>query len=44
MSVNASADTAFELSILRADLRFSVQRRVGLVPPDGLGLVRRAVF
>jgi hypothetical protein len=44
MSVNASADTAFELSIVRGDLPFRLQRRVGLVPPAGLGLVRRAVF
>jgi hypothetical protein len=44
VSANASADTAFELSLVRGDLLFRLQRRVGLVPPDGLGLVRRAVF
>jgi hypothetical protein len=37
-------DAAFELSVVRGDLLFRLQRRIGLVPADGLGLVRRAVF
>ncbi len=37
-------DAAFELSIVRGDLLFRLQRRIGLIPPGGLGLVRRAVF
>ncbi len=42
--MSASADTAFELSLVRGDLVFRLQQRIGLVPPGGLGLVRRAVF
>lgn len=37
-------DAAFELSLVRGDLLFRLQRRIGLIPPGGLGLVRRAVF
>ncbi len=32
------------LSLVRDDLLFRIQRRLGLIPADGLGLVRRAVF
>ncbi|MGR9088708.1 MAG: hypothetical protein ACU841_16790 [Gammaproteobacteria bacterium] len=32
------------ISLFRDDLLFRVQRRVGLIPKQGLGLVRRAVF
>jgi hypothetical protein len=35
---------AHELSIVRDDLFYRLQRRIGLIPPDGLGLVRRAMF
>lgn len=35
---------AFGLSLIRDDFLFRVQRRVGLIPADGLGIVRRAVF
>lgn len=38
------AEAAFELSLIRGDALFRLQRRLGLIPPDGLGLVRRAVF
>lgn len=31
-------------ALARGDLPFRLQRRIGLIPPDGLGLVRRAVF
>jgi hypothetical protein len=37
-------DPALELSLVRGDALFRLQRRIGLIPPDGLGLVRRAVF
>jgi hypothetical protein len=37
-------DAALELSLVRGDLLFRLQRRIGLIPPGGLGLVRRAVF
>lgn len=30
--------------LVRGDLPFRLQRRLGLIPPDGLGLVRRALF
>jgi hypothetical protein len=32
------------LSLVRNDFLFRIQRRVGLIPAEGLGLVRRAVF
>jgi hypothetical protein len=44
VSANAAAEPGFELSVVRGDLLFRLQRRVGLVPAGGLGLVRRAVF
>jgi hypothetical protein len=33
-----------ELSLVRDDFLFRIQRRIGLIPADGAGLVRRAVF
>jgi hypothetical protein len=38
------ADAALELSLVRGDVLFGLQQRLGLIPPDGLGLARRAVF
>ncbi|MCX7892070.1 MAG: hypothetical protein N2544_06870 [Burkholderiales bacterium] len=38
------ADPALGLSLVRGDALFRLQRRVGLIPAHGLGLVRRAVF
>ena len=35
---------SLNLSVVRNDLIFRVQRRVGLIPPHGLGTVRRAIF
>lgn len=32
------------LSLVRGDLLFRLQRRIGLIPPEGLGLARRATF
>lgn len=32
------------ISLVRGDLLYRLQRRIGLIPREGLGLVRRAVF
>ena len=44
----ASAGVALEqesgLSLVRGDLAFRVQKRLGLIPDEGLGLLRRALF
>lgn len=37
-------DEAFVFSLVRDDLFFRLQRRTGLIPAHGLGLVRRAIF
>ena len=37
-------DESIELSLVRDDLPFRLQRRVGLIPERGLGTVRRAIF
>lgn len=37
-------DTAPEFSLVRGDLPFRIQKRIGLIPDDSLGLVRRALF
>src|SRR5512137_2165884 len=37
-------DESLELSLIRDDLPFRLQRRVGLIPKQGLGMVRRAIF
>jgi len=37
-------DSEFEISLVRDDLLFRLQRRFGLIPDQGLGLIRRAVF
>jgi hypothetical protein len=34
----------FSVSLVRNDLLFRLHRRIGLIPPDGLGIGRRAVF
>ncbi len=39
-----SAVTGLGLSLVWGDLAFRLQRRVGLIPEAGLGLVRRAIF
>jgi hypothetical protein len=39
---DVSSDLA--VSLVRGDLLFRLQRRIGLIPDDGLGLVRRAAF
>jgi len=35
---------SLSLSLVRNDLIFRAQRRVGLIPANGLGIVRRAIF
>jgi hypothetical protein len=37
-------DESLALSLVRDDLPFRLQRRVGLIPKQGLGMMRRAVF
>jgi hypothetical protein len=37
-------DPTLGLALVRGDLPFRLQRRIGLIPPDGLGLLRRALF
>ena len=39
-----TANTTVAFSLVRGDLLFRVQRALGLIPADGLGLVRRALF
>jgi len=36
--------TTVDFSLVRGDLLFRIQRSIGLIPADGLGLVRRALF
>jgi hypothetical protein len=42
--MNQTVDESLELSLIRDDLPFRLQRRVGLIPEQGLGIVRRAAF
>jgi hypothetical protein len=46
MATDAREETTeeFFLSIVRGDVLFRLQRRIGLIPADGLGLARRAIF
>jgi hypothetical protein len=37
-------ELAFDISIVRDDLIFRFQRRIGLIPDKGLGIIRRAIF
>ena len=41
---NELKDAGSAVSLIRGDLLFRLQRRVGLIPERGLGMVRRAVF
>lgn len=41
MSTN---EPEFGISLIRDDLLFRLQRRIGLIPENGLGVVRRAIF
>lgn len=44
MSSSHSAAGTLDFSLVRGDPLFKLQRRLGLIPPGGLGLLRRAVF
>jgi len=44
VSMARDGDHSLNFPLVRGDLPFRLQRRLGLIPPDGLGLVRRAVF
>ena len=37
-------DQPLGFALVRGDLPFRLQRRLGLIPSDGLGLIRRAIF
>ena len=37
-------NTSWAVSLVRGDLLFRLQRKVGLIPEQGLGIVRRALF
>jgi hypothetical protein len=37
-------DTPWALSLVRGDLLFRLQRKAGLIPEQGLGIMRRALF
>jgi hypothetical protein len=39
-----AGNTVESLSLVRGDALFRLQRAIGLIPADGLGVVRRAVF
>jgi hypothetical protein len=41
---SVTANTTVAFSLVRGDLLYRLQRAVGLIPADGLGLVRRALF
>ncbi|MGR8979617.1 MAG: hypothetical protein ACU84H_05945 [Gammaproteobacteria bacterium] len=42
--MNDKIDPEIELSLVRDDLPFRFQQRVGLIPKKGLGVLRRAIF
>lgn len=41
---NDQKGTQWSVSLIRGDLLFRLQRRVGLIPEQGLGIARRALF
>jgi hypothetical protein len=40
----ATAGTTVDFSLVRGDVLYRLQRAIGLIPANGLGLVRRALF
>jgi len=42
--MNQAANTPWGVSLIRGDLLFRFQRRIGLIPQQGLGIFRRALF
>jgi hypothetical protein len=43
VDTGTSAET-FGVSLIRGDILYRLQRRIGLIPPDGPGIGRRALF
>ena len=43
-TVNETHQENFALSLVRDDLLYRLQRRIGLIPTKGSGIARRAVF
>jgi hypothetical protein len=41
--LDSSEDQALSVSLVRGDALFKLQRRIGLIPPEGLGVARRAI-
>lgn len=39
-----TSDETLDVSLVRGDFLHRLQRKVGLIPPDGLGITRRALF
>lgn len=39
-----TAGTSLDTSLVRGDILYRLQRRVGLIPLEGLGIARRALF
>ncbi len=42
--MNQAANSPWGVSLIRGDLLFRLQRKIGLIPEQGLGIVRRALF
>jgi hypothetical protein len=42
--MNQAANNPWGISLIRGDLLFRLQRKIGLIPQHGLGIVRRALF
>jgi hypothetical protein len=42
--MNQAANNTWGVSLIRGDLLFRFQRKIGLIPEHGLGIVRRALF
>jgi hypothetical protein len=42
--MNQAANNSWGVSLIRGDLLFRLQRKIGLIPEQGLGIVRRALF
>ena len=38
------SESELGISLVRDDLLFRIQRRIGLIPSQGLGVVRRTIF
>jgi hypothetical protein len=44
MSLSTSTEARDDITLVRADLPFRLQRRIGLIPQSGSGVARRALF